>query len=224
MKKLLRWLTRIGLLLLFMITTYLLFAVILSYTPTRPPEYSCSETRQAYVSTNGIHLYVIIPADLLDTPFRNDLHLLPGTRYISFGWGDKEFYTTTPTWKDLTFKTAFNALFLNDDAAAHVTHYKRSYDSWRSIALCPEQFTKLHTYIGQTFDRDTGSAFIPVQTVGYGSTDFFFEAKGSYSLFKTSNVWVNKALKAADVRTSVWSPFDFGVLHFIPDPEKKIRK
>ena len=51
---------------------------------------------------------------------------------------------------------------------------------------------------------------------GYNSYDSFFEAKGSFSFYRTCNIWVNKALKVIGVKTSIWSPFDFGVLHHLP--------
>jgi len=54
-------------------------------------------------------------------------------------------------------------------------------------------------------------------TRSFTSTGPNGKTTGSFSLFNTCNVWVNKALKVTGIETSVWSPFDFGVLHHLPE-------
>jgi len=45
----------------------------------------------------------------LNYEFLKKLEIMPRTKYVSFGWGDKEFYINTLEWKDITFKIAFEA-------------------------------------------------------------------------------------------------------------------
>ena len=39
----------------------------------------------------------------------------------------------------------------------------------------------------------------------------FYESRGSYSMFFTSNNWVGRALKKAGLRTGLWTPLTFGI-------------
>ena len=42
---------------------------------------------------------------------------------------------------------------------------------------------------------------------GYTSNDIFYEANGSYSIFKTCNTWSNSILKNSGVKSLLWTPF-----------------
>jgi uncharacterized protein (TIGR02117 family) len=134
---------------------------------------------------------------------------------VAFGWGDRNFYLKTPEWSDLTFTVAFKALFLKSNTAMHVTLYPRKINSWKQLPLCDEQLMALIDYINNSFAEDENGKLVKMDFEGYHQFDSFFEAKGSFSLFKTCNVWVNSALKEAEVRTAVWTPIDFGVLYHI---------
>jgi len=134
--------TTVNLLLL-----YVLGAIIFSLLGTHPPEKQCVPGNEIYISTNGVHLDIIIPADEIDKTLYNQLEITPKTEFISFGWGDKQFYIQTPEWKDLTVPVAFKALFLKSETAMHVTRYSKSYPHWNKIAVCPEQLEILNGYI-----------------------------------------------------------------------------
>jgi uncharacterized protein (TIGR02117 family) len=209
LKKILSWFVLI-------IAAYLLFAIVLSVLKTRPPAINCIKDKNIYVSTNGIHLDIIIPVKDIDRKFLEQLKIIRGTEFVAFGWGDKDFYINTPQWSDLTFPTAFKALFLRSQAAMHVTCYNHSYTSWRSVPMCKEQMDVLLNYISNSFKKDTNGRIQKIDISGYAFNDMFFESTGSFSVFKTCNVWTNTALKRARIETSIWSPFDFGVLYHLP--------
>lgn len=194
---------------------YLIVAVTLSYIPRKGNELICESKKSVYIATNGVHLYLILPKEEVRQDIRDKLDLPTEFRFLSFGWGDKEFYTSTPTWADLSVGTAFNALFLNSDAAIHATVYQRPYDDWRKIDVCPEKVAQLNYFIYSYFKAQQGDFIRIYNARGYSHNDFFYEATGSYSFYLTSNEWVNRALKSSGITTSVWSPFDFGVLHHV---------
>ena len=196
---------------------YFTAAVILSLLKTHPPDLNCAADQEIFITTNGVHLDIVLPVENVASEFLNQLEILPGTKYVSFGWGDREFYINTPEWKDLTFKTAFKALFLKSETAMHITCYSTSYSSWRNFKICPSQLDLLNKTIEKSFSKNENGSFKKLAVPGYYQSDFFYEATGSFSLFNTCNVWVNKALKEIGVPTSVWSPFDFGVLHHLPE-------
>jgi len=194
------------------IVIYLFFALLFSFLPTHPARQECTSTHEIFIASNGIHLDIIVPVENIEPQFLQKLRPLHDTRYIAFGWGDKEFYIKTPEWSDLTFPVAFKALFLKSETAMHVTYHPQRFPSWRKVNLCSEQLAKLKRYISNSFQQDENSHFTRIDFEGYNQFDAFYEANGSFSLFKTCNVWVNTALKEAEVKTAVWSPFDFGVL------------
>jgi uncharacterized protein (TIGR02117 family) len=203
--------------LISIVALYFVSALIFSVIKTHPPKLNCQAEKEIFITTNGVHLDIVLPVVNIGYEFLNKFEILPGTKYVSFGWGDKEFYINTPEWKDLTFKTAFNALFLKSESAMHVTFYPNFYSSWRTLKLCDKQLDILNSYIEESFLETNRGKFQKIAVPGYFEYDAFYEAKGSFSLFKTCNVWVNLALKEAGVETSVWSPFDFGVLYHLPE-------
>ena len=203
---------------IFLISAVILYfvaALILSFLKTHPPKTDCLAENEIYITTNGVHLDIVLPVENVKPELLNQLEILPGTKYVSFGWGDREFYINTPEWKDLTFKTTFKALFLKSETAMHVTCYSTSYSSWRNIKICSSQIDLLNKYIEKSFSKNENGGLQKIAVPGYYESDFFYEATGSFSLFNTCNVWVNKALKVTGIQTSVWSPFDLGVLYHL---------
>jgi len=194
------------------IAVYFVCALFFSLLPTHPPKQNCIPKHEVFIASNGIHLDIILPVENLNPPLSDQLGILPGTMYMAFGWGDKEFYIKTPEWTDLTFKVAFKALFMKSETAMHVTFYPRSFQSWKKIGLCTEQLKKLNRYVFNSFKKDNHGNLLKMDFEGYTMYDDFYDASRSFSIFRTCNVWVNVALKEIEVKTSVWSPFDFGVL------------
>ena len=212
----LRILKKIALALLILPGVYLLMMVVLSYLGTSPPPTNCDDRASLYVSTNDIHLYLILPKEQVAPTLRADLNIPAHASYVSFGWGDKDFYLNTPTWDDMTLGKTLKALFLNSPSLVQVAHYTGKSDRWRALRLCPAQMKALNAFLENAFERQAAGRLLEVPAEKYGANTRFYEAKGSYSAFYTCNNWVNSALKNADVKTSIWSPLDFGVLHHLP--------
>lgn len=194
---------------------YLFFALLFSFLPTHPPQQNCLPKNEIFIASNGIHLDIILPVEYVAPQIRQQLNILPGTLFIAFGWGDKEFYVKTPEWSDLTVPVAFKALFLKSETAMHVTFYRYAFRTWEKLKLCSAQLTRLNYYIENSFKKNEQGNFLKMDFEGYTQFDDFYDATGSFSLFHTCNVWINLALKEIEVKTSVWSPFDFGVLFHI---------
>lgn len=200
-----------------LIIGYFLTAVLLSALKTHPSELTCQAENEIFITTNGVHLDIILPVGNIDFELLQKLEIMPNTKYVAFGWGDKQFYINTPQWKDLTFKTAFKALFLKSETAMHVTCYRNSYLEWRKLKLCSSQLKNLNGYIETSFQKNKNGTLQKIDVAGYYEIDSFYEAKGNFSFLRTCNIWVNKALKVSGIETSVWSPFDFGVLYHLPE-------
>lgn len=216
MKKIRTYLIRLLVALLIPVLFYALMSLLLSLLSTSPKPVSCTSKDQLYISTNGVHLEIIVPTALLDTQVVEALRVPARTPYVSFGWGDRTFYLETPTWDQLTIRTALQAAFLKSETAMHVTYHRQAAGFWHALPVCHVQTDTLLTYIWQSFRKDATGQIMEIPDAGYTAQDRFFEAVGHYSLFYTCNNWVNIALKRAAVKTALWSPFDRGVLYHLP--------
>ena len=205
------------------ILLYVVSALLLSFLSTSPERHDCELKNIAYVTTNGVHLEIVMPVEIIEEPLKSSLNIPSGTKFVSFGWGDKGFFLKTPTWADLTFGTAFSALFLKTESAMHTTFFRGAQDYWQALNLCPKQLESLNTFISPSFSRDHFGKLRLIPDAGYGSNDRFYEACDYYTLFYTCNTWVNDALKQAEVSTSIWTPFDFGVLYHVGNPQENNR-
>lgn len=202
-------------LVLFLIPLgYLLVAYVLSnITVERLAGHSSQpKTKVIYLHTNGAHLDIALRTQDIHTELLSSIALKPTSKYLSFGWGDENFYLNTPTWSDLTAKSAINALFIDSSALIHVTHYQTTQANWIAIPVSNTEFEKLNQYIQMTF-KTTNNQKIRLIGKGYSVLDDFYKAKGSYSLIKTCNTWVNSGFKYSGLRASLWTPFNFGLIN-----------
>lgn len=215
MKKAIKYIKNIIIIILAFIIIYLLAAVVLSYSGTNPSPLACNKSEKLYITTTGIHLFIMLPKENLDSQLLAQFSIPETVKFVSFGWGDKEFYLNTPTWDDITLSTTFQALLWSSESIMQISYYNHKRTTWKAVNICPSQMNKINNYIMNSFKKTAQGKLVEVKTNGYGKNDFFYEATGSYTCFNTCNNWVNKALKNADIKTSIWSPFDFGVMYHI---------
>lgn len=192
--------------------SYVLVSLVLSWISIDRVDPVTDAPHSIYLSTNGVHLYIIMPRKTLHRSFLSKLRHQQNASYFSFGWGDAAFYRQTPTWEDLTFRNAFRALFLKSAALMHVTRYRKKSARWVEIKLSERALEKLNHYLCHSFQTDRDTRQFIFDSKGYTTKDDFYKAKGSYSCFKTSNTWVNSAFKASGLKSCLWTPFDFVLL------------
>ena len=97
----------------------------------------------------------------------------------------------------------------------HTTYYKYIVENENcvKIYISNGQYKKLIKYITDSFTKTTGEHFISINTdIHYDHADAFYEAIGSYSIFKTCNTWTNSALKACEQKSCLWTIFDTPIL------------
>lgn len=208
--KIVKW---VFLLLVLPVLIYLGLAALLSYWGTNPKKLDCTADQTIYISSNGMHIDLIIPSTGLSPVFASQLSPKSATQYYSIGWGDKGFYLDTPSWAELKLSTGMRAMLIKSPTAMHVTQFQTIQPHWVPIAVCSEQITTLNNYITSTFERDAAGNLMEIVDAGYTPNDRFYEAHGNYTGVKTCNIWVSLGLKKASIKTSRWSPFVFGILH-----------
>lgn len=223
-KKLLRLTIAIITGVVIAIALYIITALILSHIPVNSNFKETPGGIEIFVRSNGVHTNFVLPAKtgIIDwtpyLPYDHFEEVDSSFKFISFGWGSKDFYIKTPTWADLTFATAFKALFFLSSGAMHIDYDKNKpeeNDLCKRLIISEMEYQQLINYIKRSFETDGSGKFIPINHPGYSQHDCFYEANGTFSFLKTCNVWVGKGLKTAGIITSLWTPFDFSVLNSI---------
>ncbi|WP_299156191.1 DUF2459 domain-containing protein [uncultured Tenacibaculum sp.] len=208
LKKILKWVLYI----LLIPISYLVISLILTSITIDPKVENKTSNKTIYLSTNGVHLDIVIPKKNLDSLLLAGIKTNKTDNYLSFGWGDENFYINTPTWGDLTFNNAFKAMFLKSTTLMHVTRYQNKHSDWKKIKVTDSQLQKLSSYLLNTFETNKNGMKIILKNKGYSFNDDFYKSKGSYSCFKTCNSWVNIGFKKSGLKSCLWTPFDFGLI------------
>lgn len=175
-----------------------------------------------YVVSNGVHMDLVVPIYAAGLDW--SLELLPGhfqgaeparAAYAGFGWGDRDFYLTTPTLAQLSLATALRSLFASRASLMHVTLWGGAPapgPAVRALDLIPAQYAALTDALGRSFRRDEAGRVEPIPVPGYDWSDAFYEGVGHYSLITTCNDWAAAQLRRIGVPVGWWSPFPFGVM------------
>jgi len=174
-----------------------------------------------FIVSNGVHADIGVP---VETKFKNWSIIFPKETfdvkdslfsYITFGWGNKDFYLNTPTWDDLTLSVAFKSTFGIGSPAMHVRYLREpkiNSENCHEIIIDEIKYQKLINYIEGSFVISKNN-FIKINHPGYGFYDRFYEAKGTFSALKTCNVWTINGLKNIGVKVAYWSPHAKGLMN-----------
>lgn len=223
----LKWIYRIltfitkGILsLLIVMLLYFIAALLGSVIPVNVEQPENGEIT-IYLRTNGVHTDLVFPLknevmnweEIADP--QHTLSKRTDFSYISFGWGDLEFYEKTPEWSDLTFPVAFQAVFLPKPSALHVEFMesRRSRYPMVPVEITSSQYRVLSQYVAESFETNTVGRVQPVKDLHYNQNDVFYQAKRSLNFFYTCNTWVNNGLKKANMKACLWTPFDEGIFY-----------
>ena len=128
--------------------------------------------------------------------------------WIEVGWGDAEFYQSTPTPGDLQLGLAAKALLgMGKGAVLHVVGLENDPEQIFSgaelvkIRLSPEGFGRLAARMDATFLNGPEGPSVELGPGLYGPS-LFYPAKGHFSLFNVCNHWIVDLLDAAGVPTA----------------------
>ena len=171
-----------------------------------------------FVRSNGVHTDVCLPVETNHFDWKrlvsiNDFPKNDSFEYITIGWGDKGFFLDTPTWSELKTSTALNAVFLPSSTAMHVAYSEKPKESnlCVSVKVSEKEYLDIITFVYSTFEKRK-SNIILIKEKGYTIHDNFYEAKGSYHLFRTCNSWTNQVLRKGKIHTSLYAFFPDGIM------------
>lgn len=175
-----------------------------------------------YVADNGLHTDLVLPVraegiDWSELALAGNLadprHA--GHSHVMIGWGDRDFYLNTPTWREFNPLRAARSLLGGGPAVVHVYHVPepREASDVRAITLRPEEYRRLAAHVRAAFaiGRD---GRVP-SVAGYGDQDAFYAGNGRYGLYATCNEWTGAALREAGVPMGAWTPLTFGVMRWL---------
>jgi len=192
---------------------YIGIAHLLTFFPTKNVTL-LDQNRSIYIFYSQLHTDIIINIDSLDKKWQEKLpkHMIQSKGYLSFGWGDKEFYLNTPTWDDLKVTSALKALFINSPSVVYVKYYRdiSYFQELKEVKLSFEQLKDLENSIFKSFD------FKHKNYKGYGRDDMFYSSPYQYNIFTTCNTWTGEQLREANISVSHWTPFSYNVINSLP--------
>ena len=191
------------------VADYFIIALVLTFITVNNSEVQ-DRNELIFLSTNGNHLYLVLQIGDLCGDILDGIGYDNYDRYMSFGWGEENFYLNTPTWDDLTIKNAFTALFFITPSLINVAAHSYREKHWIDISLSSEELARMNEFIATTFKNDESGGKIKLESDFYPRTEMFYKAKGKYTLFNTCNTWVNSALKYSGLKACLWTPFEFG--------------
>jgi uncharacterized protein (TIGR02117 family) len=166
--------------------------------------------------SNGYHAGLAVPRKaMLEQASTQGLRSLISlaTRFqhygwVEVGWGDAEFYQSTPTPGDIQVSLAAKALLgLGEGAVLHVVGLDHSPEQAFSgaelvrIRLSPEGFARLAARMNSTFVIGPEGQNVELGPGLYGPS-LFYLAKGHFSLLNVCNHWIADLLDAAGVPTA----------------------
>lgn len=211
------WRRRVVLAVLAIPVLYLLAALAGSLLPVNRGWSEPPEGTTVYLRSNGIHIDILMPAKAegLDwRPYFPRSHFRDSpadATWFGFGAGERRVYLDTPTWADLTPRTAWAAL-TGGDQVLHVERTRRPGVALRAIRLRPEEYRRLWAAIRSDLELTPAGRPLRIDHPGYFGNDAFYEARGRASALHTCNNWVAGKLRRAGVETSLWSPFAQGLM------------
>jgi len=196
---------------------YLLAALIGSLVPVNRHWVEAGKGPTIYLADNGVHVDIVMPIDAEGLDWRPLLppgdfaRVDPNASFIAFGAGERRVYLDTPTWWDLTPRTALAAL-TGGERVMHVEYVPSPSYTVREIRLRPEEYRRLWAAIRADFALDGRGRPQRIDHPGYGPSDAFYRATGRASAVHTCNSWAADKLRLAGVKTSLWPPFASGLV------------
>jgi uncharacterized protein (TIGR02117 family) len=209
MRKLSRWLAALVLLAL----AALALGTLVPRPLFAPAVGGEGEATRILVLASSIHTDIAVPVAALALPefgFLREAGLPvdnPNARWVLFGWGGKAFYVATPELTDVRLGPLLKSFTL-DGSVLHVQVAGSLDETQPGIAAFTISMEGLKRLLGLTRATFADAAGAPIHLAGtgYGPTDTFFEAVGSFNALIGCNTWTAGALREAGLRTGWWNP------------------
>ena len=169
-----------------------------------PPEDVGPRTRLIYVTSNGWHTAIVVPAPtLVATSTLPEIADFPDAAFLEFGWGDRIYYQA----KETTFDMALIAALVPTPAVMHMAALQAPPENDGSglkvipVKLTESGFQRLAQVLAAEFERPPDGRAKPVSR-GLYPNSHFYHARGKFHLFNTCNTWTARMLLLGGVALS----------------------
>jgi uncharacterized protein (TIGR02117 family) len=152
-----------------------------------------------HVIAAGWHTEIDLPVRAIHDPLRAVAPEFPGARYLSFGWGERNYYMArAPTVGD-----AMSALFPGPAVLLVTPLYLPPRESRASaevfeLGLSTAGLDRLSSYLWAAFDK-SGDGTPRRLAAGPAPGSVFYAATGTYSSSYTCNTWTAEGLRVAGI-------------------------
>jgi uncharacterized protein (TIGR02117 family) len=152
-----------------------------------------------YVIAAGWHTEIGLPVHSIHDPLRSVVPDFPGAPYLSFGWGERNYYMArAPTVGD-----AVSALFPGPAVLLVTPLYRPPRDSRASaqvfeLILSTAGLDRLSSFLWAAFEK-AGDGTLRRLAAGPGPGSIFYAATGIYSSTYTCNTWAAEGLRVGGV-------------------------
>jgi len=221
-KRIIKWIRNAIFTFLGLILLYIFIALQLTIFPANEDYEPPTSGIAIYIVSNNVHTDFVLPVYTpqkdweKDFPFTDFSYVDSACKYISFGWGDKEFYLNTPTWSDFKLDIAIKALFFSSASLMHITYLKNNpieSDLSKKILITKEQYRILINYLDHSFIKDKNGEYVLIKVPFRGSNENYYESGENYNFINTCNNWTNQGIKLMGIKTATWAPFDRSILY-----------
>jgi uncharacterized protein (TIGR02117 family) len=152
-----------------------------------------------YLIAAGWHTAIVLAGHAMHDPLRAVTSDFPGARYLSFGWGERNYFMArAPTVGD-----AMSALFpgpavLLVSPLYHPPRESRATSQVFELSLSPPGLDRLSNYLWAAFEK-SGDGSLRRLAAGPEPGSIFYAATGTYSASYTCNTWTAEGLRVGGV-------------------------
>ena len=175
-------------------------------------------SRSIWLVNFGWHTGILLRTQDIHGPLKNLIPELQHSRYAEFGWGDRDFYTSS----NYSWLMGFKALFFSSGSVMQVAEFENIHpflSDKQIVEMKVNQtgYNHLIDHLTATLQLNDAGHAIPLGKSLYDQ-GHFYSAKGNFSLNRTCNVWCCDKLKAAGckVEATRYSSTLLRELHALP--------
>ncbi len=155
-----------------------------------------------HITSNGWHSEIVVPRALIPADAIPEAGDFPQARYLSFGWGDAEYYPAPDKTLGMTLRAALIPTASVVHLAGLTAHPQDVFPGNEIIELriSREGFDRLIEHIHASFAREADRSVIP----GLYSFSRFYPATGEFHLLNTCNTWTAEGLERAGLPVQIF--------------------
>ncbi|MBI2739822.1 MAG: DUF2459 domain-containing protein [Rhodospirillales bacterium] len=168
-------------------------------TPSPTYQEASGDGVPIHVTAAGWHTEIALAVHAIHDPLRAVAPDFPGAQYLSFGWGERNYYMApAPTVGD-----AMSALFPGPAVLLVTPLYRAPRDSRPTaqvfeLRLSAAGLDRLSNYLWAAFEK-SGDGTTHRLAAGPGPGSAFYAATGTYSSSYTCNTWTAEGLRVGGV-------------------------